>query len=140
DKAFRARSACTLRLKTIRLAAIPAAAVRPAGFSSRCRRLLQFSCRGIAGVSSPQYHTSVEVPMRIQVFTAVCLLSLTIPSTGVGDLGVDGTEGLVVCTSATACDAGASVLARAGNAVDAAVATAFALAVTHPSAGNIGGG
>ena len=56
------------------------------------------------------------------------------------DLGVAGRDGLVVCTSAPACDAGASVLARGGNAVDAAVATAFALAVTHPSAGNIGGG
>ena len=56
------------------------------------------------------------------------------------DLGVEGKDGVVVCTSATACDAGASVLARGGNAVDAAVATAFALAVTHPSAGNIGGG
>jgi len=49
-------------------------------------------------------------------------------------------SGLVVCVSATACDAGASVLARGGNAVDAAVATGFALAVTHPAAGNIGGG
>ncbi len=56
------------------------------------------------------------------------------------DRGVPSRDGLVVCTSAPACDAGAAVLARGGNAVDAAVATAFALAVTHPAAGNIGGG
>jgi gamma-glutamyltranspeptidase/glutathione hydrolase len=59
---------------------------------------------------------------------------------GVEDLGVPSREGLVVCTSAPACDAGAEVMTHGGNAVDAAVATAFALAVTHPSAGNIGGG
>jgi gamma-glutamyltranspeptidase / glutathione hydrolase len=56
------------------------------------------------------------------------------------DTGVPSKDGLVVCTSAPACDAGAAILARGGSAVDAAVATAFALAVTHPSAGNIGGG
>ena len=56
------------------------------------------------------------------------------------DAGSPSDTGLVVCTSAPACDTGASVLARGGTAVDAAVATAFALAVTHPAAGNIGGG
>ncbi len=73
---------------------------------------------------------------------AVLLLTLApaIPPRAQEDLGVPSKDGLVVCVSAQACDAGASVLARGGNAVDAAVATAFALAVTHPSAGNIGGG
>ncbi len=56
------------------------------------------------------------------------------------DLGVPSQDGLVVCVSSPACDAGAAVLAKGGNAVDAAVATSFALAVTHPAAGNIGGG
>jgi gamma-glutamyltranspeptidase/glutathione hydrolase len=59
---------------------------------------------------------------------------------GAPEEGVSSKDGLVVCTSSPACDAGAGVLAKGGNAVDAAVATAFALAVTHPSAGNIGGG
>ena len=62
------------------------------------------------------------------------------PALTAQDLGVPSKNGLVVCTSAPACDAGAAVLASGGNAVDAAVATAFALAVTLPSAGNIGGG
>ncbi len=53
---------------------------------------------------------------------------------------VESKDGMVVSVSAPASDIGASILAKGGNAVDAAVATAFALAVTHPSAGNIGGG
>jgi gamma-glutamyltranspeptidase / glutathione hydrolase len=69
----------------------------------------------------------------------VILFALSTPEAQT-DLGVPSKDGMVVCVSAPACDAGASVLARGGNAVDAAVATAFALAVTHPAAGNIGGG
>ncbi|MFN2370482.1 MAG: gamma-glutamyltransferase, partial [Candidatus Krumholzibacteriia bacterium] len=48
--------------------------------------------------------------------------------------------GLVVAQEGRAAGVGAAVLREGGNAVDAAVATAFALAVTHPTAGNLGGG
>ena len=49
-------------------------------------------------------------------------------------------HGMVVAQERLAAKIGAEVLAQGGNAVDAAVATGFALAVTYPRAGNIGGG
>lgn len=49
-------------------------------------------------------------------------------------------NGMVVAQEGTAARIGVDVLKRGGNAVDAAVAVGFALAVTYPRAGNIGGG
>jgi gamma-glutamyltranspeptidase/glutathione hydrolase len=49
-------------------------------------------------------------------------------------------HGMVVAQEKIAAQIGADVLKRGGNAVDAAVATGFAMAVTYPRAGNIGGG
>ncbi len=49
-------------------------------------------------------------------------------------------HGMVTSSTQLASDIGVDILKQGGNAVDAAVAVGYALAVTHPSAGNIGGG
>lgn len=53
---------------------------------------------------------------------------------------VEAANGMVVAQDRLAAEVGAEIMRKGGNVVDAAVATGFALAVTHPQAGNIGGG
>src|SRR5947199_5973171 len=71
--------------------------------------------------------------------TGFLLLVLIVPASAARQ-PVRARHGMVVAMEAIASDVGVSVLQKGGNAVDAAVAVGFAMAVTHPYAGNIGGG
>jgi gamma-glutamyltranspeptidase/glutathione hydrolase len=82
--------------------------------------------------------------------TAIVVLLLLLPAPWLAEIRfaaadatrnvVEARRGMVVSVSGPASDVGLNVLKDGGSAVDAAVATAFALAVTWPEAGNIGGG
>lgn len=80
--------------------------------------------------------------MRSAIF-ALSILFLFTYQTGFaqgGRIPVPAENGMVVSSHHLASDVGRDILQKGGNAIDASIATAFALAVTHPSAGNIGGG
>ena len=71
------------------------------------------------------------------LFAALLVSSLSLQA---GSTPVRARTGMVVSQNDIASEVGFQVIKSGGNAIDAAVATAFALAVTHPTAGNIGGG
>lgn len=86
-------------------------------------------------------HASYIPPiMRLNPFFKLAFL-ISIITIHVGCYGQTyGENGMVVSDNVLASEIGTDILMKGGNAIDASIATAFALAVTHPQAGNIGGG
>jgi gamma-glutamyltranspeptidase/glutathione hydrolase len=78
--------------------------------------------------------------MTRRTFVVLLALSISTLSLQAGSAPIRAKRGMVVSQSDIASQIGFEVIRGGGNAVDAAVATAFAMAVTHPTAGNIGGG
>ena len=72
-------------------------------------------------------------------YVFVWLFSLTLTSFS-AQAQTYAKNGMVVSDSDIASQIGIDILQKGGNAIDASIATAFALAVTPPQAGNIGGG
>ena len=78
--------------------------------------------------------------MRFQRLAAALALAYAASALLQGREPVRARKAMVVAQEPNATDAGVAVLQAGGNAVDAAVAVAFALSVTYPVAGNLGGG
>jgi gamma-glutamyltranspeptidase / glutathione hydrolase len=82
--------------------------------------------------------------LRLAIFILIGAVAPSIAARSDDQIGsaqsVAGKNGMVVTQEALATRVGVDILQKGGNAVDAAVAVGFALAVTYPRAGNLGGG
>src|SRR4051812_32100202 len=72
--------------------------------------------------------------------TVLVLAFISVAAHAASPAPVAARNGMVVTAQAHATHVGVDVLARGGNAIDAAVAVGYALAVVYPAAGNLGGG
>ena len=80
---------------------------------------------------------SLSLTLRV---TFIWLLAAVAPAQAFTRSPVTAENGMVVTSQHVASDVGVDILRQGGNAVDAAVAVGYALAVTNPCCGNIGGG
>ena len=78
--------------------------------------------------------------MTVTSLIALVAVGTTSPVKGTGAEPFRAKQQMVISANGIASQVGSDVMAEGGTAIDAAVATAFALAVVHPTAGNIGGG
>jgi gamma-glutamyltranspeptidase / glutathione hydrolase len=76
----------------------------------------------------------------VAVSGALASLLATGRAAAIAPPAAESADGMVVTAQHLASDIGATILRTGGNAIDAAVAVGYALAVTHPCCGNIGGG
>src|SRR5881275_628711 len=81
----------------------------------------------------------IKNPRALRFLSSALTLCLVAPPSYAHE-PVYARKGMVVAQEPLAADVGVAVLKSGGNAVDAAIAVGFALAVTHPFAGNLGGG
>jgi gamma-glutamyltranspeptidase / glutathione hydrolase len=117
------------------------------------RAVLRRASSVVAGSLLPQYRRDASACMQVQhplqseammrrlaVFLLIAFFPLATPAARAADATPVARHGMVVAQESRAARIGRDILEQGGNAVDAAVATGFALAVTYPRAGNIGGG
>jgi gamma-glutamyltranspeptidase / glutathione hydrolase len=79
-------------------------------------------------------------PRTLGSFLAAAGVAMCSAAHAAAPLALESTDGMVVSAQHLASDVGATILRDGGNAIDAAVAVGYALAVTHPCCGNLGGG